>query len=152
MANMYGLLKVLHVLAVVIWIGGVTALWTTALRLGRAGNRAAIATLLPIVARYGQRVAGPASGIVLITGIVMAVIGHLGQALWVQLGMAGILLHFILGATLVRRSWSQVGRIASEPADDSALAAAVRRSSIVSWTYLLLMAAVIATMVLKPGS
>jgi hypothetical protein len=80
----------------------------------------------------------------------MAVIGHLGQALWVQLGMAGILIHFILGATLVRRGWSQLGRLATESSDEAEFTAAVRRASIVSWIYLLVMAAVIAIMVLKP--
>jgi hypothetical protein len=151
MTNLYGLLKVLHVLSVVIWIGGVTALWTTALRLGRAGNRSAVAALLPVLAPFGQRVAGPASGVVLITGIAMAVIGHLGQALWIQLGLAGILLHFILGATVVRRSWAQLGSLAAESSDDTAFAAAVRRASIGTWVYLLLMAAVIVIMVLKPA-
>jgi uncharacterized membrane protein len=152
MTNMYGLLKVLHVLSVVIWIGGVAALWTMALRLARAGNRTVVAAILPGVTRYGQRVAGPASIVVLITGISMAIIGHVGQTLWVQLGMAGILLHFILGATLVRRTWTQLGRLASESADDTRFSAMARRATTVSWIYLLLMAAVITVMVFKPGS
>ena len=37
MMNLYGVLKFLHVLSVVLWIGGVTALWITTLRLARTG-------------------------------------------------------------------------------------------------------------------
>jgi uncharacterized membrane protein len=151
MLSTYGWLKLVHVLSVVVWIGGVPALWTVAIRLGRAGNRAGLATVLPIVARYGQTMAGPSSLVVLVTGIVMIIVGRLGSPLWVKWGMVGILLHFVLGATLIRRNWMEVGRLASaSPPDDARLAAMVRRTSLTNWTYLLLMVSVIVVMVLKP--
>ena len=151
MVNLYGTLKFLHVLSVVMWIGGVTALWMITLRLARAGDRAGVAQLLPVGMHYGQRVVGPASGIVLITGIWMAIITQVYRQPFVAVGMTGILLHFILGATVVRRSWMRLGQLISAPNhDDQQVAAATTRVATWSWIYLLIMITVIAFMVLKP--
>jgi hypothetical protein len=121
--------------------------WTIVPRLARAG----VATALPISARYGQTIAAPASLLVLITGIAMVVIGRIGSPLWVQWGFAGILLHFILGATLIRANFKTLGRVLSEsPAPGAPLAAILRRIRVTSWIYLLLMLSVVAVMVLKP--
>ena len=151
MVNLYGFLKFLHVISVVLWIGGVTALWITTLRVARAGDYPTVTRLLPVGMAYGQRVVGPASGIVLITGVWMAIIGHLFSTLWVGIGMTGILLHFILGATLVRRTWMRLGQLVNEPArDQAALSATIGRATTVSWVYLLIMIVVIAAMVMKP--
>jgi uncharacterized membrane protein len=147
----YVMLKLVHVLSVIIWIGGMTALWSVAIRLGKAGNRATLAALLPTTMRYLQFAAAPASLLVLITGIIMIVLARLGPALWVQLGFAGIVVLFVLGATLVRRNWMQLGRLVSaSPADEARLAVAVRQVRLTTWAYLLLSAAVIVIMVLKP--
>jgi len=43
----YGILKVVHVLSVVVWIGGATALAAVTARLIRARDRATLAALLP---------------------------------------------------------------------------------------------------------
>ena len=149
--NLYGVLKFLHVLSVVLWIGGVTALWLTTLRVARAGDYPTVARLLPVGMRYGQSVVGPASGLVLVTGIWMAIIGHLFKTTWVGIGITGITLHFILGATLVRRNWMQIGSLVDDPNRDvSQLASAIKRATTTSWIYLLIMTVVIAAMVLKP--
>lgn len=151
MMNLYGVLKFLHVLSVVLWIGGVAALWITTLRMARAGDYPTVARLLPVGMRYGQSVVGPASGIVLITGIWMAYTGHLFKTVWVAIGITGIALHFILGPTLVRRNWMQIGRLVDDPNRDPAqLAAAIKGATTASWVYLLIMIVVIAAMVLKP--
>ena len=149
--NLYGVLKVVHVLSVVFWIGGVSALWLTTLRIARAGDYKTVAGLLPVGMGYGQRVVGPASGFVLITGIWMAYISHLFSQPFVGIGFAGILVHFILGATLVRRTWMRMGQLINEPnRDEAALTATIKRATTVSWVYLLIMVIVIAAMVLKP--
>jgi uncharacterized membrane protein len=147
MLSAYGLLKLLHVVSVVVWIGGVMAVWTIVPRLAQAG----VGTALPISARYGQTIAGPASLLVLATGIAMVVVGRIGSPLWVQWGFAGILLHFILGATLIRANFKTLGRVLSEsPANDAPLGAILRRIRVTNWIYLLLMLSIIAVMVLKP--
>ena len=151
MMNLYGFLKFLHVTSVVLWIGGVMALWITTLRIARAGDYPTVTRLLPVGISYGQRVVGPASGVVLITGVWMAIVGHLFSTPWVGIGMIGIFLHFILGATLVRRTWMRLGQLLNETTHDpSALTATIGRATTVSWVYLLIMILVIAAMVMKP--
>ena len=151
MATTYGLLKALHVIAVVIWVGGVAALWMVAIRLGRAGTRQSFATALPLVMRYGQTVAAPAAILVLLSGIAMTIVGHVGSPFWVQVGFGGIVLQIALGATIIRRNWTELGRLASaSPPDDARLAIILKRTSLTSWIYVLTMLFVIAVMVLKP--
>src|SRR5215471_9518609 len=148
MLNAYGLLKVVHVLSVIAWIGGVTALWMVTIELGRAGDSTVVAKALPLATRYGQRIGGPASLLVLITGIVMVIAGRLGNPLWVKYGLVGVLLHFVFGATLIRRNWSELGRLATtSPSDDARMATVLRRTALTNWIYLLIMVSVIVVMV-----
>ncbi|HJP86468.1 MAG TPA: DUF2269 family protein [Gemmatimonadaceae bacterium] len=151
MMNLYGVLKFVHVLSVVLWVGGVAALWITTLRIARGRDYSTVARLLPVGMTYGQRVVGPTSGLVLITGVWMAIANHLWSQPFVGVGIIGILLHFILGATVVRKSWTRMGELVSAPTrDDAALAAIVGRVTTVTWVYLAIMIIVIAVMVLKP--
>ena len=62
--NAYGFLKFLHVLSVVVWVGGVTGLSVVAWRLGRERNREVLPALLRQATSFGQKIAGPASFIV----------------------------------------------------------------------------------------
>src|SRR5262245_43468033 len=94
----YGVLKVLHVLAAVVWIGGGAMFAMIAARLVRSRDRAALGAVLPQMARQVAAAGGPASGTVLLTGIAMVLVGHIGfGTLWVRLGFGGILLHFLFG-------------------------------------------------------
>lgn len=152
MSTWYGVLKVVHVLSVVVWIGGVIALTTITSFLLRARDRGTLSAWLPHTARYGQRIAGPASLLVLLSGIGMVIVSRIGfGAPWVRAGFLGILLHFLYGVTIMRsRARAFVPLLAGPSADDARLAKAGRRMLASNAIYLLLMASVIAVMVLKP--
>lgn len=149
--NAYGILKTVHVLSVIVWLGGVGAIWIGALRLGRAEQRTTLAALMPSVTRFGQRIAGPFSGLTLLSGIAVAAVADLWSQFWIQLGFAGFVIAAIIGATMVRSSWAGLGKLLAAPApSDAALAAAVRRARVSCWSYVLVLAAVVVIMVLKP--
>jgi uncharacterized membrane protein len=152
MLGWYGVLKVLHVLSVVVWIGGVLALTTVTSFLIRARDRATLAAWFPYSARYGQRIAGPASILVLFTGIAIVFVGGIGfRPLWVSWGFAGILLHFVYGATVMRkRGIAFVSLLSESPASDTRIAEAGGRMLTGNLIYLLLMTSVIVVMVFKP--
>ena len=59
--NAYGFLKFLHVVSVIVWVGGVTALSVVAWRMRNERDRQALTALLRQASTYGERVAGPAS-------------------------------------------------------------------------------------------
>jgi uncharacterized membrane protein len=150
--NAYGFLKFLHVLSVIVWVGGVTGLSIVTWRLGRERNREVLAALLRQATSFGQSVAGPASFIVLLTGPMMVGMAHIGfGTFWVLWGFAGLTLHFWIGATVLRKRTSALLQLASAgPRDDAALLLAARKLWSVQLIYLGVMAAVVAAMVLKP--
>jgi uncharacterized membrane protein len=150
--NAYGFLKMLHVLSVVVWVGGVTGLSIVTWRVRTERNREVLAALLRQATSYGQRIAGPASFIVLLTGPMMVGMAHLGfGTFWVLWGFAGLTAHFWIGATALRRRTNALMTLASSsPEGDAALLAAARRLWSVQLIYLAIMAAVVAVMVLKP--
>jgi uncharacterized membrane protein len=146
----YGVLKVVHILSAIVWIGGTMAFAMLVARLVGAKDRATLASMLPQVTGYMRTMAGPASGLVLLTGIAMVLVGRLGfGSLWISLGFLGFLLHGLYGGLVVqKRIVALVDAVAGK--DDGLLARAgsrVRRANVI---YLLIMASVIAVMVLKP--
>ena len=150
--NAYGVLKFLHVLSVVIWVGGVAGLSVVMWRVRNERNREALAVLLRQASSYGERVAGPASFIVLLTGPMMVGMAHIGfGTFWVLWGFAGLTAHFWIGATALRRRTSALMQLASGGSgDDTAILVAARRLWSAQLIYLAIMAAVVAAMVLKP--
>jgi uncharacterized membrane protein len=149
---LYGILKVLHVLAVILWLGGGTALTVITARLIRARDPQALALLLPQTARFGPTIGGPSSLLVLLTGIAMVIVGRIGfDALWVSWGFAGILVHFLFGIVVLRKVGQELGQAVGS-GDAQRIATAGGRWRLGSAIYLLLMASVIVVMIMKPTS
>ena len=150
--NAYTILKFVHVFSVVIWIGGLTGLAVATWRLAREKNRALLAAVLRQMVSYGQVVVGPAAGLVLLSGLAMVGMGHVGfGTFWVWFGYGGVLVHGLLGGFLIRKRTAEVIQLTSAAGgDDAALAGAARRLWITQVVYLLLFAVVIAAMVFKP--
>jgi uncharacterized membrane protein len=150
--NAYGALKFLHVLAVVAWVGGVAGLSVVTWRLRSERNREVLAALLRLGTFYGQRIAGPASFVVLLTGPMMVGMAHVGfGTFWVLWGYAGLTAHFWIGATAIRRRTSMLLQLASTGSgDQAAILAGARRLWSAQLIYLAIMVAVVAAMVLKP--
>ena len=147
----YVVLKLLHLLAVVVWIGGVTALSVVTGRLIVARDRATLGALFPHSMAYGQRMAGPSSILVLITGVWMMIAGKITpHAFWIIWGFLGIIVHFVFGATIMRKRGMAFAKLVSTPGSDEELAAAGARLRIANLIYLLIMISVIGAMVLKP--
>jgi uncharacterized membrane protein len=152
MGNAYAVLKLLHVLSVVVWIGGVMAMATILGRIIRAGDRATLASLLPHTMAYGQKLTGPASILVLLTGIPLVIIGKIGfGTFWVSYGFAGIIVHFVFGGAVLRkRNLALTEAVSASPPDDARFAEAGARMRVAAVIYLLIMVSVIGAMILKP--
>lgn len=148
----YTILKFIHVLSVVTWIGGLTALAVATWRVARERDRALLAGFLRQTVSYGRIIVGAASGLVLLTGLAMVGIGHLGfGTFWVWFGYGGVLVHGLIGGFLIRKRADEVMRLASATGgDDAAVVAAARRLWNTQLVYLILLTIVIAAMVLKP--
>ena len=148
--NAYALLKLVHVLSVSIWVGGALTANMIIWRAALAGDRAAGSTLLGHMRFLGPRMTGPAALLTLLSGVGMMLAGRLDHtALWIQLGFAGIVSHFLFGPLLLRRAGMELFAALSA-SDDSRFAAARSRVSRLNATYLAILLSVIAVMVLKP--
>jgi hypothetical protein len=139
-------------LSVVFWIGGAAGLAFVGWRVAKERNRVLLTALLEQGMAYGQRVIAPSAGIVLLSGLALVGIGHIGfGTFWVWFGYGGVLVQFILGGFVIQKRAGELKRLAAAPAgDDVALVAAARRLWNTQIVYLILFAIVIAAMVIKP--
>ena len=150
--NWYSLLKFLHVLSVVFWIGGAAALTFLGSRIARERNRALLTALLQQAMAYGQRVIAPSAGVALLTGLAMVGMGHIGfGTFWVWFGYGGVVVQGFVGGFLLEKRTRELAKLAAAPSgDDAAFVAAARRVRTIQIVYLTLFAIVIAAMVIKP--
>jgi uncharacterized membrane protein len=148
--NWYGILKVAHVLSATVWIGGGAALSILMARLLRAGNRATLAPVIPQLTRTMQAIAGPAAGLVLLTGIAMILVGRMTfRSLWIGLGFGGIILLGAFGGLVMSRRVAVLEQAVAS-GDDDALAHAGSRVRQASTLLLAIMASIVVVMILKP--
>ncbi|MFL5501840.1 MAG: DUF2269 family protein [Gemmatimonadaceae bacterium] len=150
--NWYGVLKYIHVLSVVIWLGGLTGLVIALWKVAREKDRALLAVFLKQTLAYAQGVAGPAAGFVLLTGLTMVWLGNIGyNTFWVWFGYAGVLVQGVFGGLVIRKRAIELLALTSEQsAEEAALAVAFQRLRNAQLIYLILFAIIIAGMVIKP--
>jgi uncharacterized membrane protein len=150
--NWYAVLKYIHLVSVVIWIGGLAGLVIATWKVAREKDRVLLATLLKQTNAYAQGVAGPAAVLVLLSGLTMVWLGHIGfGTFWVWFGYGGVLVQALVGGFLIRKRSIELLALAASPSgDDVALAAASRRLRNAQLIYFLLFAIVTAGMVIKP--
>jgi uncharacterized membrane protein len=142
----------LHVLAVIVWVGGVLTVNVLQVALGRGQDLAAQGPLLRLSDLYGRAVIAPAAAVALITGLVLV-----GQedltlgTLWVAWGLVGLFLSLALGATLIRVTNAELRRLTAAAAlDDPRRLPLQRRAATLYGINLLLLLSVAWAMVFKP--
>jgi uncharacterized membrane protein len=152
MLTLYSVLKFVHIVAAIIWVGGVITMTLLNVRLASTRNSAAMAALSSVGGFIGQRVFGPAAGITLLAGIATALnAGFPMRSLWIIWGFLVILLSFGMTATLTRFIAQRLGTLAATSNSDGAQIAALqsRLWMLTALNILLLLSAVWA-MVSKP--
>jgi uncharacterized membrane protein len=153
MFTLFTLFKFLHVLSVIVWIGGVLTFTVLNLRLTLEQDRGVLAALQRQSNFFGRAVIGPAAALTLIAGIVTAVsAGFDFGALWITWGFVAILISLILGATLIRMTNNNLGAlVTSAGSSDVTVHAAQQRLALLNLLNLLLLISAVAAMVLKPS-
>jgi uncharacterized membrane protein len=145
---MDNLFKFLHVLGVIVWVGGVFTVNVLQVLVGRGSDRAAQASLLRLSDLYGRAVIAPAAAFTLLTGVVrVEQIGVGYGTFWVAWGIAAIVLSIALGATMIRATNAALRRLA---ADDPQWPVLLRRAAILYAVNLLLLLSALWAMEFKP--
>jgi uncharacterized membrane protein len=147
---LYTLLKFLHVLSAIVWVGGVFALTVLNARLARARDTDATAALARVGGFYGQAVLGPAAALTLLAGVgTTLTAGFPMRSLWIIWGFAAILASLALGASLIRVTTQRIGTLAAE-GDMTQIAPLQGRLVTLNVVNILLLLSAVWAMVAKP--
>lgn len=150
---MYSLLKFIHIVSVIAWVGGLATMLLLNRLFAKAGDPAALRVLGQQSPLIGMRVFLPAMVLTLLTGIGLVHQGNLdfGSA-WIIWGMSGLVLSFIIGGILTGGAARKLGqRMARGELDAAGAAAIQRRIMLFAVLNLLLLLSVVWAMVAKPA-
>jgi putative copper export protein len=148
------LVHFLHLLAAIVWLGGVVALNILQLQVGRGPDRAALGPVLRRSDLYGRAVIAPAGAMTLLTGILLVIQDDQvsWSDLWVWWGIAGMVVSLGLGATLIRANNAGLRRLTAQPRyDDRQVSAGQRRAAVLYAINLLVLLSVVWAMVFQPS-
>lgn len=97
--TLYEILLFVHILAVVVWVGGTITFHVIAQRALGSGDAARIGTVAGDIDWVGLRVYTPAAVIALASGVWMVLEGDIGFGRgWVVAGLAGFTFSFLVGS------------------------------------------------------
>lgn len=148
---MYTTLKLIHVLAVIVWFGGGVMLTLAAGRAHRAD-----AGSLAVVSRIGAgmgAVFGATSGVAFLTGIGMMLVPSSPwewSEIWINIGIIGFFASAVLGARFISPSYDRLADAAGA-GDASAISSARSKLIPVTMADLTILTVVVASMVYKWG-
>lgn len=150
----YSVLKTLHVLAVVTWVGGAIAFNILGTRLRRANDPGALARVAREMETIANTVFLPSSIAVLVVGIWMVVIsGWDFEDLWIAIGIAGIIATAITGSVVIGPRLRRIGQAIEERgASDAGVQHGIARLFEIARVDLAVLVLVIVVMVIKPGA
>jgi uncharacterized membrane protein len=151
--SLYEVLKTLHIVAVVIWLGAGFLIALLIARAERSKDRQRQFGYYQDVGWLSPRLFIPASLATLILGILVTAEGDIGfDQAWISIGFAGWAISFLLGILYFKPESQRIAAIAVERGlEDPELHARTARMSKVEWFQLLILFAVIVDMVAKPA-
>jgi uncharacterized membrane protein len=152
--DLYEVLKTIHVLAAVIWVGGGVMGHIIAGRAFRSNETAKVASAGADAEWVGTRVFFPASMVLLASGIWMVVISdawNFGD-LWIVVGIAGYAASAINGMAFLGPVSKRVGEMAaSSDSVTPELRSQLDRLMVLSRVDLTILILVVIDMVIRPG-
>jgi len=153
-AGIYDWIKLVHILAAIVWVGGGVFVQVYSSRLRRATDQTRLLAFAKDLEKVGTRLFQPAAIIVLVMGIVLVWYSPAWEItqLWVILGLVGIANSIVVGAVFLGPEAGRIARIAEEkgPDDPEVVARTVRVFNIGTYDLAVLIL-VVVDMVVKPG-
>jgi uncharacterized membrane protein len=148
----YPFVKFLHVLFVIVWLGGGFVLVLLGLKAQRANSSAELVDVIMHVVYLSNRVFVPAAILALIFGVTGVIITWSFGDLWVLIGLAGFALTFLNGVAVLRpRSDRVKATIDREGPSPAAIEQSRQILRIAQFDFVMLYV-IVADMVIKPTS
>ncbi|MDX8465784.1 DUF2269 family protein [Mesorhizobium sp. VK23B] len=146
----YTIVKFLHVVSAILWVGGGFVLFLLGVLAERAGNIEDKLQAMRASGELGGRFFAPMSMLTLIFGLVMCGFWVGFSELWVIIGLAGYTTTFSIGMLVFKPTGERIGAMIAKDGVTPAVLAIGQR--MMRWARLdyAVMLAIIADMVLKP--
>lgn len=145
---------VCHLGASVLWVGAGFTIVLLGVRVGLANDHARRLAYARDVEWFGPRVFLPCNLLVLVFGFLLVHEAGWGyDRLWIQLGLGGLLVSFLVGALVFGPGWAQVAKLAeAEGAGSPGVAARMGRLQLAGFLDLGLLLGIVFVMTVKPGA
>ncbi len=149
---MYDVLKYIHILAAMVWVGGAFTLQIYAIYVARSGEPDAMARFGRDVAVVGGRVFPVASIILLIAGVAMVFQRWDFSQAWISISLALWIASLLAGVLYIGPRSGKVGELfANEGPTSAAGRTLMNQVFLVSRLELVSFAVIVYLMVFKPG-
>lgn len=148
------ILKLVHIVAVIVWIGGEIMLSVLFARARSARDEGALRGLLSQGSFLGRAVFSPAAVITLAAGVWLGIEGDydFGEA-WISIGFVAVAVGAILGMAFYGKIFERsLAAVESEGIDGAGTRAGLDRLRAVSSVVLLVLLVAVWAMVFKPGA
>lgn len=148
----YSIVKFLHVVSAMVWLGGGFTLLLLALLADRAGDSEGMMQVMQWVGRIGNRLFMPASLLTLVFGAILCWFWAGFSDLWIVIGLAGYFVSFCIGVLVFKPSADRMKEmLAREGISPAAIASARRILQIAKFDYTVMLI-IVSAMVLKPSA
>lgn len=148
--DFYSLVKFLHVVASILWVGGGFALMLLAIRADRAGNIDSMLQALRSIGELGNRLFAPMSLVTLVLGLIMCSFWVGFRDLWIMIGLAGYATTFLIGTRIFQPTAERMAAmIAQDGVTPAALEQGRRILRVARFDYAVMLV-IVADMVFKP--
>ncbi|MCA0276734.1 MAG: DUF2269 domain-containing protein [Proteobacteria bacterium] len=144
--DFYSVVKFMHVVAAVLWVGGGFALMLLAVRADRAGDTEGMLQVMRSVGELGNRLFMPASLVTLLLGLAMCWF-WVG---WIIIGLAGYAATFLIGTLVFKPTADRMSALIARDGVTPAVLEQGRRILKVARFDYAVMLVIVADMVLKP--
>lgn len=149
---MYDVLKYIHILAAVVWVGGAFTSQMFAIRAQRSSDPDDLNRFGRWAEYVGMRVFAPASLILIVAGVLMTLDRWSFNQLWISISLGLWLVSFVAGVFYLGPNSKRVAELFEAEGPDSPAGVALRsRLFLLSRIELVLFVIIIALMVFKPG-
>ena len=148
----YSAFKTIHVLAVILWVGGGTYLTVLALHAERKRDPVEMTAVARQAAEVGERIFSPAGGVVFAMGVAMMLNTNWGWGtFWVTAGLVGFASSFITGIAVLAPLAKRVAAVTDEkgPTHPETMAL-VERLLLIMRVDMAVLLLVVVDMVVKP--
>lgn len=147
----YSVLKLVHVLSAIVWVGGGFVLVLLGIVARRAQSEADLMAVLRQVGFVGPRLFLPASLATLVSGLATVLAGGIAWEAWLVLGLAGTFATAVFGHFVLRpRAERAMAFLPDRHRRREGIEASAELFALARIDYALLFS-VVALMVLKPG-